>query len=294
MLMILGKSSESFSYRGATIIEFVMFFPVFLAGLFILIWLGVAMNARGALSAAVDNGVRLAATRGNGNLYGKLDDPNSPTRRVGAMPSFDNWVFDSRNGAGGSTPQSRVGLIVSGESSIDRYNTASAHIFPGDGAGGGALTLATLPPHYTYAIAYIVQAMRMSIGESLRYPCDPRNEDGTDPQNGENCLYCRPVHPTTFDNQVFNPSTIGASSLLSRRFAIRCDFKPAPYLLRPILKLLSMLTGQEASSNDVGVISRYGYFDLNAYCSFQGGTADGSIPPRYCCKDPLEPVFKCR
>lgn len=265
---------------GATMIEFLMFFPVFLLGLFIMIWLGVAMNARGALSSAVDNGVRLAATRSNGQLYGKVQvssDPAISSRRVGSIPQIDNWIASD----GGTLDRS--GLIVSDGNQLSKYDDKLPTIFH-DPSVAEYDTLSKLPAAYTYAIVYIVQAMRMSTGESLRYPCDP-HEAG-----GDNCLLCRPVNPVTFtDTDPFSPRT-GTSdvSILTRRFAIRCDFKPAPYLLKPILKLLGLMTGSESGESDIGVITHYGYFDMTARCYFQGGAR-----PRYCCASDYDGTVKC-
>lgn len=290
------KAAHQRTEKGATMIEFILFFPVFLCALYLIIWLGVIVNARGALRAAVDNGVRLAATRGKAELYGKTD-PADPVVKYGAIPDIDRWVYTNTNFgttySGSSNSPDRSGLLTQKPQDIQKYDQGVAQVFSGlaPNSTGTYNFLSEMPPEISYAIAYIVQNLRMGVGESLRYPCNPRGPDG------DNCLLCLPINPTTFDQSpmVANAADIN-SNILNRRFAIKCEFKPAPFLLRPLLNLIAMVSGQNAGSgNSVGVISYYSFFDSSTgNCFYEDPPPSSGFPTRFCCKAPGQMELNCR
>lgn len=208
-------------------IEVAMLFPLFLVGLLFFIWLGVMFNARSSLSAAVSNAVRLATTRGADNQAGE--------KIVGQdlISAIDAWHQN------GSTSQTFEELMASPEINISDalyfYDSKSSAIFDDR-------TLRELPVTYAYTLAYVNEALRMSLGGYVRYPCDPEDISDTDPDDGAGCVGCVFLHPDYLNDAMYehNGQRLDPPA---RVIALECKYQPVSRLLAPIQSLLTMITG---------------------------------------------------
>ncbi|MCO6431307.1 MAG: pilus assembly protein [Deltaproteobacteria bacterium] len=258
--------NSAFRSRGASIVEFVLLLPLFLFLMLFFIWYGVSLNAKTSLISAVTNGVRLAATRGKASVY----------RKVGNIAGLDTWAgaISDIDEAHTTGPTARVGnpggLLVSPHEVFDVYNAKATSTF-----GRGMLSIPF--PEYTYAVAYAVQMMRMSVGSALRFPCDPYGADG------DGCLMCRPVNPDTYSDAPYT-APLDATGTAARRIAVRCDYKPKSVVLTPLLRMLSIVTGTSTTGGaGFGVISHAASFDNYHLCYLKEDTLSGTL--EVCCPD---------
>lgn len=281
-----GPSNATMNYereQGASIIEFVVLLPLFLFTLLFLIWFGATIHAKTSLASAVTNGLRLASTRGRGDVIGQYYSDSVDSHFVGIIPNLDaaHASIDARDGStipGAPLDARALGLLSHGmdgnaEETMDDLNTATADVFAG-------YKLFDIPfPEYSYAIAYASQAMRMSVGSKLRFPCDPHKEDG------EGCLLCRPVNPITMDDTPF----AGDYQIVGKRIALRCDYRPSSFILTPLLRMLSLISGGAFGDNGgFKVISFAERSDRYADCYLKE-----DCPPDWSVGDPPCSVKTC-
>lgn len=256
--------------KGVTLLEFLIFFPMFLLAILIIIWIGAMANAKYSLVSALANGVRLAATRGDPNIYGKIINGVDGFERHGAITEIERF-----HASGDRSAIQRYALLAQKEEDLLFYSAENSKFMknlPNVIATGSQ---AKLPVEYLYVIAYTVQSLTQSIGSIVRYPCDPRDQN--DPEKGDNCLYCRPVNPLTLTDQPYNGDDL--EDILRRRIAVRCDFKPISMLTKPIAALFGIITGAIFESNNFGIISYGIYFDKQENCYY-----DQNMSQPYCIK----------
>lgn len=252
-----GQPSKSSEERGAVFVELVFTLPLLLLLVWFFIYIGTIYNAKTSLVSAMDNSVRSAMTRGylsetlsNRNLYDRLDDlcyfQNSPDMA---------GILFSRADVSSSE---RTTLI-------NNYNQTTEHW---DGWTDAALDsghFCNQPLHNLYAVIFTQLAMKKSVGRSLRFPCDPQDDDQEG--GGAGCMRCIPLNPCTMDRAEVNPAIIQDaddqvcdSSIINHRVAIECEYRPASIFVRPIDGLVRALTGQGIATNST--ISYKTYYDL--------------------------------
>ena len=261
-------------------IEVVLMLPLFLLGIFFILWIAYVYNSKKALVSSLENGVRLASTRGKAGLFeGMPITAGVEEFKSGALREVDYFILnDEAGGLGVIRPLLEHNIPT--KTFDELYNAQVKKIF----SSLGKSKLSELPAYYTYALVYAHKAMRMTVGDSVKYPCDPRNPDPSDKTDGENCLWCRPVNPVTMDDTPFDPDrkengiTLDATLLL-RRVAIRCDYKPGGMIVRPFLKMLGIMQGSNNEIKYSGVMSHYSYFDAFQACYVMQGSHT------YCCND---------
>jgi len=152
---------------GAYLVELALALPIFLAVVFILIWVGLALNARSSIISSVNSGVRLAMTRGDLALMG--DEP--------ILAEINSW-----DGSAANLPTLLYSPDINSQVALDQYDDWTALVFPDD-------IIEDLPNRYLYALAYIYEGVKLGVGPGMvRYPCDPNGDDGED---GPGCLMCR-------------------------------------------------------------------------------------------------------
>lgn len=227
---------------GAILAEVAVTMPLFLALIFFLIWIAVTANARQSLTSAVENAVRLGGTRGKAEVFQAVEGD----RYVGAIPGIDAW-----HAGQGASARVKELLLSSDREDMALYNSPVKKIY------GGGSAFEDLPAHYSYAVVYANEAMRLSVGEELRYPCIPDETD--DLTEGQGCLFCYPVNPITLDSSPYSGAE-DAQLLTYRTVAIRCDYSPSSMIMGMIQRLLAVLSGSEAESGRVR-ISRAATFD---------------------------------
>ena|GEM_PF-4386367 len=208
------------SSRGAVLVETVIILPLVLVVLLILLWFGVMQNAKASLTQAVNNAVRLALTRS------VLTTQASPI--LGTVDAWHN---------GESDDQSVNNILFSyppdPNDPLAALNQKVAEMF--DESGNGQ-ELKDLPLTYAYSMAYLNQALQLSIGPSVRFPCEPIDAAGVVREGCVNCSFLRPADGALLPMEVNDPFPLDA-------LGIECRMMPGSPLIRPISGMLRVITG---------------------------------------------------
>jgi hypothetical protein len=238
--------------RGVSMIEAAIFLPLLFVAIFIVIGISVMANARMSLGSAMTEAARLAATRGDIESMGaiQLIEPVGDYYSPGG--SFDDISA----------------LITSGGVNVNDAESFFNRCLPF--VYNSISQLEDLPPQLVYTMVYINQALRQSIGSSLKFPCVPpggappspsQSNCATNPGNpsaNRGCVGCYLLHP-----ELLNYVSISAAPN-PRRFAIRCEYSPSNVFLDPILRGLALLTGSGGSSAAGIVITRDTVFEITS------------------------------
>lgn len=232
------------SERAATMIETAILLPLILFLIFLVIWIGISFHEKAALRSALGTGIRLAATRGDRLLMHSTS---------GVIPRIQEWVNNACPGV--ISPPFELDPVL--EYNIPGGSTWGGDYYndghPGKGAlrvfsayfgGHGQVSLHCMPPSYIFALIYIHESIRQSVGSSVKYPCDPF----TDPEP-EGCVGCFFLNPDNFDQSDYEVGGVLAPPPTDR-VAIQCDYRPSNFLLGPMTGLLRMMVGGSAGPFD--------------------------------------------
>lgn len=226
---------------GVSMLETAIILPLVLVAIFIAIGLAAIANGRSALSSAMTEAMRLAATRGDSDLMGGKQMV-LPVKRFLDANEFEDLAS----------------LISSGDVKFEDLKTFANECF---GKVYGTQSLKELPASYIYALVYIHQALRQSIGPSLSFPCIPPG--GSSPGGGcpavssPGCVGCYLINPDTLD---FTP--VNSSDPDPNRYAIRCEYSPSSVFLNPIYRIFSVFSGNGTSGGSGLVIKRDRLFEV--------------------------------
>jgi len=225
---------------GISLLETALFLPLLLLIIFIMVWLGVILNARASLSAGMSDVLRSAATRGDSRLMGQdllrvvkefRAAPNSAEALAGLTPYI-------------SAPPAR--------DPVEYFNKCFAtEVFRGT-------RLADLPPQYLYALIYLSEALKLSLGPAARFPCWAGPKTGapvgcTEEPRGPGCVSCRLMNPDTLDfQQADGPPP-------PDRIALECRYEPSSFITDPVVRLLSLFS---PSAGGFYLVQRR-FFDVN-------------------------------
>lgn len=215
-------------------IEAAILLPLILVVIFIAIGLSVLANGRSALTTGMTSALRLATTRGDRALMGN----------VALLGPVETYFVSAGNDL--SPLQT---YVTSGD--IDPLDTR-AFLNRCFGEIYGTNRLKDLPRQYQYLLVYLNQALRESIGPSLRFPCvppggaPPSNYTARCPTNAQNsgCVACYLLNPDTLS---FTPATTPQPT----RIALRCEYSPSSIFLKPIWSALSLFSG---GSGEGGIV----------------------------------------
>lgn len=213
--------------RGATLIETAILLPFLLFLIFFIVWKGVSINEQTALETGLGNALRLGATRGDASLV-----------RSEILPGIHSWVATPPGSPPSLAPPPKIGELLVWPDGNLNWGPASLLL---DGKTievfTGVSTFQSLPAQYVYVLVYVYQSLRQSIGNSIRYPCDP---DSTTQGNGPGCVLC----------QFMNPIDMGTASGSYTDFppptnviAVRCRYRPALFLFGPLYRLMHIMSG---------------------------------------------------
>ncbi len=203
-------SSES----GVSLLEAAIGLPIALVFVLFMIWVGVYLNAKTALTSGMGRALRLAATRSDPNFSGGH-----------SIQVLDEWL----DGVAVSDPEKLKRLLSNGtdwDFAQAYYNQITIREIATSGEQIGDLS-----KKYAYALVYLNEALRQSVGNSVRFPCDPKDEDlpgsYSERQHGSGCLGCKFLDP--------EPNNAD--------YTLSCKFHAGADLLNPVSNLLGMLTG---------------------------------------------------
>jgi hypothetical protein len=227
--------------HGATLVETAIFLPLFLFGILFFVWLGVTWNEKSTLNAGLGNAVRIGATRGN-----------STTTHQNILVDVDNWSPISAPSSPSNTVQD---LLAYNNLPNGTTDWSTARQFYDDPSPPAPLRsshqiftsityLQEMPPQHKYTLIYIYQSLRQSIGNSIRYPCNPH-----DATNGAGCVSCRFLNPET---QADNPNISDPPS--GDVIAVSCDYRPANFILAPLYGLLGIISRVSGTNVPVFVL----------------------------------------
>lgn len=227
---------------GAIIVEVTIAIGVMLAVIFMLLWIAVNFNNASSLTVAVANATRLGATRGNLHYMGY--DVNNVSFDRGIIAELDAY---QKTGTASQRVQNLLSSADIGwQDAEEAYDLWTDEVYERE--------FHELPLQLLYVIAYVNESMMMSVGESIRYPCDPLNEEPVDPDTalqGRGCLMCRFIDPQADDiDDVYTPPSgvLGLPGMGDgpgddddgeiRDFALLCKFRPRPFLADPLIRLI--------------------------------------------------------
>jgi len=221
--------------RGAQIVELAIALPVFLALLFFLLWSGLIVHQLVSFRAAVGNAMVLAVTRGDAALMGF--DPESD--RDGLLAAVDRFV-DS--GSFDDLKPLLMSQDIDQEFDVRRkYDDWVAEHYT-------AASLRDVPREAIYAMVYLFEAMRMSTGKLVRFPCEPYGGEGLPPSvpHGAGCLKCAPLPPEEMAlgqcpgpgcaTEVLDPAT----GIPLDRFGLHCTLNADNGILSPLINLFGV------------------------------------------------------
>ena len=209
--------------RGMVYLELIVVFPLFLALFLGMLFLITFIHARNSLETSINVALRHAVTRGDlVRMEGEI------------VPDINRW---KENGGTYSTAEKY--FITEGED-IQKYNAWISEVFVGQ-------KLSDMPEQFLYALAYVNDTMRQSLGASVRFPCDP-NKD-----NGWGCLKCFPVNPKAYflsaSGGTTQPDTPIPSEELEetlriyRGVGITCEYSPTRAILAPLNAVSEFIAG---------------------------------------------------
>ena len=221
------------SQQGAIYIEYIFTIPLVLFGVFFFIWIGFIFNAKSAFTTSIYRSLKLGATRAQA-----LDQGG-----VHLIPEVGDWLASPS----GTSPVGfgRLGQLlahgVDWTDAIEYYKADGLNPDPNkpDRPVGWVFDsdLHDMPAQYTYALIYAYQAMQISIGDTVRYPCNP----DLNSKEASGCLRCIYVNPDSdppgdIYSQADDDAPVG-------NYGFHCRFQPSHTFLNPIITALSILTG---------------------------------------------------
>lgn len=239
----LSYKRVGYSEAGVAFIEIAIGMPIFLAMIFLLLWLTTMSNAKTALTAAVAIGTRAGGTRGDSELmnYDRwLISTSSQRDHESLLAPIDKFMFSTNYFDLGAKS-----LLVSPDLEA-KFTTPSLLDIPVPGGKGKSFPTPLDCPTCTYSLVYIYEYMKGSIGGDVRYPCDPG--DPNDQRRGEACLHC-----------YFRP--LDAGGIRTDSYGVTCRYSPAQPLHRAILNLLGGL-GSDVTAEDLMLIERSGVYHV--------------------------------
>ena len=158
--------------KGAIFIEMLIGFPIFLLTITFFLAVASYLEQKNTLTAAVNDGVRLAMGRANPlgtplALWAYNDDtaPTVDKNKILAL-----LVHPSLRG----TISSHEAAMTGGPAADGPYCALKGHL----------QDISDIPSFYVAAPAYIYERMSVSLGSAVRYPCNPYSNTGA------GCLRC--------------------------------------------------------------------------------------------------------
>jgi len=211
---------------GAVLVELSMAIPFVLLIIFSSLWMTESLHANSSLTAAVGNSLRLGITRGDYEELGEdiLEDVPNYIYGWGSFDRLETLLVTSDVASGSPVPP----LEIYNEPEL---GVLSAFQFP-DGQG---YRLEDLPARYLYSLVYIKAAMKNSLGNNVRFPCDPNASDGA------GCLLCVFRNPDFPQTQV--PYIAEDREDFPRRIAIECSYRQRDTITSTLERLVAVVSG---------------------------------------------------
>jgi hypothetical protein len=181
----------------------------------------MTLNARGSLSSAVSNGARLAFTR---SVDAEMGTTLIPEVQAYLNSGIATGALDQLLATPGL--ESTAFIPGAGGWYMSQWNATL----------GLNNDISKLPASYLYALVYTYRHFKQSVGNTVRYPCDPH-----DPVNGGGCLRCTNLNATT-GSRAPSPNmspALGDPNYDLNAVGVSCEYRPADFFFTPLLRLVS-------------------------------------------------------
>ena len=227
--------------KGIAMVEMTIALPLFLLFAFTIVALAFLFNAKSALRTATERAVLLGITRGATEYLGmeiiteinqyKAGDDSGRIREL--LSNKVTWGSDTdeyyelRAGEP-TTPDREVGWVFK-------------------------CPLDEMPAEYIYTLIYTYETTRISLGDTVRYPCNPN-----DMSDGAGCLRCVFLNPVSVTTDIkYSESNPDYSSPPCPQFSmdevapprrhlgIECEYQPDNIFIKPALSLMQYFTGKD-------------------------------------------------
>ncbi|MCB0332902.1 MAG: pilus assembly protein, partial [Bdellovibrionales bacterium] len=176
------------SEDGIGLVEIAIALPIFLVMIFGILWASLYYHAKITFTEALPSAAKKAFTRGD---FGKYKN---------TLHAPIDCFYYFRTGSDNYAPISNDGCSLEEGSYWDSvgealyyHNSSPTETEPDDALEiydamadycGSESVINDLPRPYLYTLAYFYSTLRQSIGSQIRYPCDPRAQDGS------GCVLC--------------------------------------------------------------------------------------------------------
>jgi hypothetical protein len=218
-------------------LEVAILLPLLLAFIGFVFWMATTLNAQASLSSAMVNALRLAATRGT------LIRPTEPggTTSEGTIAPGDLWE------SGTPPPLFYSNLDAADPGPITEADAAGYLNQMVSAAYQGEDMLNTAPREYQYAAIYLNQALKLSLGGTMIFPCAPPPTPVSDLQPG--CVSCRFIDPfpylaadpPPFPSLDSTPDATDSEAPSRALFLLQCRYVTADVLSRLFRGLLGFV-----------------------------------------------------
>lgn len=220
------------TFRGSVLIDAMLTIPILLAVVFFATWFGSTLNAKVSLASALGNGIRLGLTRGDIARAGSALIPDLDNAASSLIPCNDIKGNPARGWLVQNIPDDQIAAVFGGTSSgggnpPDLIFTMHQPIEGSDPYE----CITQLPVQYMYTLAYVKEALVMSLGSNIKFPC--RRDD-----TSAGCVRCHFINPITLGDDILR-----ADVLPTDRLGLECLYKPHVFALDKIWRLLSFGAG---------------------------------------------------
>ena len=215
-----GTQTPGSRERGAVFVETAIGFPIFIALVFLILYIGYIYHARTCIKSSVKKGLKAGITRG------EMDRMNATlSGSEGVVQGIEAYINSGGSGWDSIDELFRSTDVDPGDAET-QYDTWVAEVYGDDAAP----TFANLPPEALYGLFYALESMRISLGRLVRFPCDL----STDNEGG--CLECKFLEWGATGFGVAGPG--GNDLIPTDRIGIRCRYRPWAGFTKPIRGLI--------------------------------------------------------
>lgn len=249
----MGHPYSRRSNSGAVMLQAAIGMPLFLIIILFLVWLGTTLNARVSLETSLRSALRLATTRG---ILASTDD-------IRMMPSLEELLTGATSGDSRRAEKLMNSTDSSFLQALSYVNATTVRpIF------GSSASLENLPREYAYALVYLNQALKTSIGNAnFKFPCNASDPTKSDP----GCLQCVFLHPECMDlTEIADTSALCKTAGRTKRtpppgiqwdadtfprgqLAMRCFYRLPNSLWSPLIGLLNLMS--PAAGKKLGIVT---------------------------------------
>jgi hypothetical protein len=219
-------------------LEVAILLPLLLAFIGFVFWMATTLNAQASLSSAMVNALRLAATRGT------LIRPTEPGGTTSEGTIDPDYLWGS-----GTPPPIFYSNLDAADPGPITESDAGDNLNQMVGSAYQDESMVAAPREYQYAAIYLNQALKLSLGGTMIFPCRPPALDVPVSSLPPGCVSCRFVDPFPYlgeDPQPFpgfdtTPDANISDDPSTSLFLLQCRYVTADVLSRLFRGLLGFV-----------------------------------------------------